>query len=277
MSERLNDRVWMLREMGIGPLWRRRNGQGGPTTDAIERKAQAEAPHGVGVLPPARQAAPQGGHASDAEAEAAEAIDVAALDWTGLEAAIRTCTRCKLAGTRTQAVPGVGDRKPSWFVLGEGPGEQEDHTGEPFVGPAGRLLDAMLAAVGKRRGEGVYITNVVKCRPPGNRNPEPEEIAACRPWLERQLALAQPRLILAVGKFAAQTALGREDTVASLRARGGPCALRGSTAPVAVTYHPSYLLRTPADKAKAWEDLQRARALTGDDSSGSAIAPSQRD
>ncbi len=277
MSERFSELAWMLREMGIGPLWRRRNGQGGPTTDAIEGQAQAKAPHGVGVLPPARQAAPRGAHAPDAEAERAEAIDIAALDWAGLESAIRACRRCKLAATRTQAVPGVGDRKPSWFVLGEGPGEQEDQKGEPFVGPAGRLLDAMLAAVGKRRGEGVYITNVVKCRPPGNRNPEPDEIAACRPWLERQLALAAPRLILAVGKFAAQTALGREDTVAGLRARGGPCVLAGSTAPVAVTYHPSYLLRTPADKAKAWEDLQRALALTGGDSSGCTASPPQQD
>ncbi len=277
MSGRLGDRAWMLREMGIGPLWRRRDGQGALTTDATEREVQAEAPTGEGVSPPARPPRPRDAHSPDAAAEAAEAIDVAALDWVGLESAIRACTRCKLAATRTHAVPGVGDRKPSWFVLGEGPGEQEDLKGEPFVGPAGRLLDAMLAAVGKRRGAGVFITNVVKCRPPGNRNPEPEEIAACRPWLERQLALAAPRLVLAVGKFAAQTALGREDTVAGLRARGGPCALPGSTAPVAVTYHPSYLLRTPLDKAKAWEDLQRALSLAGDDSSGSTASPSQQD
>lgn len=274
MNARLDDRAWMLREMGITPLWRRRDGPGASTAEASEGHAQAEAPPSAGVSRPAPQAER---HDTLAREVAAESVDVAALDWAGLEAAIRACTRCKLAGTRTQAVPGVGDRKPIWFVLGEGPGEQEDQKGEPFVGPAGRLLDAMLAAVGKRRGEGVYITNVVKCRPPGNRNPEPDEITACRPWLERQLALAAPRLILAVGKFAAQTALGREDTVAGLRARGGPCVLPGSTAPVAVTYHPSYLLRTPADKAKAWEDLQRALALAGDDSSGSTASPSQQD
>lgn len=274
MNERLGDRVWMLREMGIGPRWQRREGQDGPTADAFEGHAQAEAPPGAGVSRPVPQAERNDAPAPDV---AAGTVDVTALDWAGLEAAIRACARCKLARTRTQAVPGVGDRQPIWFVLGEGPGEQEDQKGEPFVGPAGRLLDAMLAAVGKRRGERVYITNVVKCRPPGNRNPEPEEIAACRPWLERQLALASPRLILAVGKFAAQTALGREDTVAGLRARGGPCVLPGSSAPVVVTYHPSYLLRTPADKAKAWEDLLRALALTPGDTSDSAGESSARD
>ncbi|MCS6997416.1 MAG: uracil-DNA glycosylase [Casimicrobiaceae bacterium] len=250
------DRIQLLRDMGLYPLWVRR--------DQPARQPQE-------TMPTRPDEAPTQGNPDLAQ------TPIDRLDWPALEQAIRTCTRCKLSATRTQAVPGVGDRQPEWFVVGEGPGEQEDLKGEPFVGPAGRLLDNMLAAIGKRRGEGVYITNVVKCRPPGNRNPEPDEITACRPFLERQLALARPKLVLAVGKFAAQTVLGREAPVSELRLQGGRCVLTEDVVPVAVTYHPSYLLRSPTEKAKAWDDLQRALALAESERSGSRAGVKPRD
>ena len=251
MSKPLSlDRATLLYEIGITPRWVwRESARTSAATAASSDGAGPETPP-AGADPPAFAGRP------------AESENIDAMSWGELEAAIRTCHRCGLAKARRQAVPGVGDRTPNWFVVGEGPGEQEDARGEPFVGPAGRLLDAMLAAVGRRRGEGVYITNVVKCRPPGNRNPEPEEIAACAPFLRRQLALAKPSLVLAVGKFAGQTLLGREETVAALRAGGGQCVLSAEPVPVVVTYHPSYLLRTPTEKARAWDDLQRAVALS---------------
>ena len=180
---------------------------------------------------------------------------IAAMSWEELITSIAQCTACKLSKTRNKTVPGVGDRAPTWMVIGEAPGENEDKQGEPFVGKAGQLLDAMLAAVGKRRTGGVFIANVIKCRPPGN--PEPDEIAACAPYLKRQIALASPKLLLAAGKFAAQTLLNCDDTVGAMRASGG----QFSGIPVVVTYHPSYLLRSPLEKGKAWDDLMKARAL----------------
>ena len=179
------------------------------------------------------------------------------MSWSELTQDIAQCTACKLCKTRTNTVPGIGDHTPVWMVVGEAPGENEDRRGEPFVGKAGQLLDAMLAAVGKKRGDGVYIANVIKCRPPGNRNPEPDEIAACKPYLKRQIALAQPKLLLAAGKFSAQTLLDRDDTVGAMRASGG----QYGSIPVVVTYHPSYLLRSPLEKVKAWDDLMKARAI----------------
>jgi DNA polymerase len=176
---------------------------------------------------------------------------VANMDWAALKAAVAQCTACRLARTRTQTVFGVGDEHADWLFVGEGPGAEEDLKGEPFVGPAGRLLDNMLASIGLARGRGVYIANVVKCRPPSNRNPEPDEIAACAPWLDRQIELISPRLIVALGKVAAMRLLGRDASIASLR--GKVLAYRGW--PVIVTYHPAYLLRNLPDKAKAWEDL----------------------
>jgi len=146
---------------------------------------------------------------------------------------------------------GVGDEQAEWLFVGEGPGAEEDARGEPFVGQAGKLLDNMLAAIGLKRGDNVYIANVVKCRPPGNRNPEPAEANACEPYLSRQIALIKPRLIIALGKVATQNLLGTEATIASLRGRAH--AWRGT--PLIVTYHPAYLLRNLTDKAKAWEDL----------------------
>lgn len=177
------------------------------------------------------------------------------MDWAQLKEAVANCTGCELHKTRTQGVPGVGDESADWLVIGEAPGADEDAQGEPFVGQAGRLLDAMLASIGLARGKKVYIGNVVKCRPPGNRTPEPEETTACFPYLRRQIELIRPKLIVALGKPAAETLLGAEVKVGA--ARGRLFDYRGI--PLIVTYHPAYLLRNLSDKAKAWEDLCFAR------------------
>jgi uracil-DNA glycosylase len=179
----------------------------------------------------------------------------AVIDWIPLKAAVSGCTRCALHQTRTQTVFGVGDQNADWMLIGEAPGAEEDRLGDPFVGQAGKLLDNMLAAIGLSRRENVYIANVLKCRPPGNRNPSPEEVAKCSPHLLQQIALIKPKLILAMGRFAAQTLLKSDASIASLRGRVHAYA----GVPLIVTYHPAYLLRTLEDKAKAWEDLLFAR------------------
>ena len=178
------------------------------------------------------------------------------MDWPALRRAVAACRACELCKTRTNTVFGVGAERADWMIVGEAPGAEEDARGEPFVGQAGRLLDNMLAAVGLKRGEDVYIANVLKCRPPGNRNPEPFEVAQCSPHLVRQIELLQPRLILAMGRFAAQTLLATEASIASLRGR----LFEYQGVPLIVSYHPAYLLRNLPDKAKAWEDLCFARA-----------------
>jgi DNA polymerase len=180
--------------------------------------------------------------------------DVAQMDWTQLKAKVAGCTDCKLRAGCRQTVFGVGDEQADWLLIGEAPGAEEDRLGEPFVGQAGKLLDNMLAAISLARGRNVYIANVLKCRPPGNRNPEPDEVAKCSPHLLRQIRLIQPRLILAMGRFASQALLGTDATIASLRGR----VHRYAGVPLVVTYHPAYLLRNLADKAKAWEDLRFA-------------------
>lgn len=174
------------------------------------------------------------------------------LDWQALEAAIRTCEACGLCRSRRQAVPGVGARDARLLVVGEAPGAEEDRRGEPFVGQAGELLDQMLLAIGLERRR-VYIANVLKCRPPENRDPAPEEVAACAPFLERQIALLQPRVVLALGSFAARLLLGGDGRVGAMRG----AVHRREGVPVVVTYHPAYLLRAPQEKARAWEDLCR--------------------
>ena len=179
------------------------------------------------------------------------------MDWAQLREAVRACRACPLCEQRKQAVFGVGAESAPWLFVGEGPGADEDELGDPFVGQAGKLLDGMLAAIGLARGREVYIANVVKCRPPGNRTPTPEESQACAPFLDRQIELIAPRLIVALGKTAATRLLGTESSLASLRGRTHR--YRGT--PVVVTYHPAYLLRTLPDKAKAWEDLLFARRL----------------
>jgi DNA polymerase len=176
-------------------------------------------------------------------------------DWDRLAEAVSRCTACKLHHTRTRGVLGVGDRNADWLIIGEAPGADEDAQGEPFVGQAGKLLDAMLAAIGLKRGDKVYITNVLKSRPPGNRNPEPDEVAACRPYLLAQIELIQPKLILALGRFAAQSLLDTDEAIARLRGR----VHLFRNVPLVVTYHPAYLLRNLPDKARAWEDLCLAR------------------
>ena len=173
------------------------------------------------------------------------------MDWAELRAAVAACQACGLRKGCTQTVFGVGDEQADWMLVGEAPGAEEDARGEPFVGQAGRLLDNMLAAIALKRGENVYICNVLKCRPPGNRNPEPFEVEQCSPHLLRQLALIKPKLIVAMGRFAAQTLLGTDATIASLRGK----VHRYAGVPLVVTYHPAYLLRNLPDKSKAWADL----------------------
>ena len=187
------------------------------------------------------------------------AARIAALDWAGLEAEAASCTACSLCKQRKQAVLGVGAKNAPWLLIGEGPGADEDQQGEPFVGPAGKLLDAMLTAIELKRGREVYIANVVKCRPPGNRTPTAEEAQACAPLLDRQIELIQPKLMLALGKIAAVRLTQSEASVASLRGQLHGYTLQSRLIPVVATYHPAYLLRNPPDKVKAWEDLLLAK------------------
>lgn len=210
----------MLEEMGLSPAWK--------------LKKPADAPN---AAPPESP--------------------VASMDWDALCETIASCTICPLHKGRNKVVVGAGNRSADWFFIGEAPGAEEDQQGEPFVGQAGKLLDNMLAAIGLSRQRNVYIANTVKCRPPGNRNPEPAEMTACRPYLSRQIELVAPRLIVILGRVAAQSVLGSDASIASLR--GKRHAYGGI--PVLVTYHPAYLLRNPGDKAKAWEDLCLARRL----------------
>lgn len=187
---------------------------------------------------------------------------VATLDWPALRSAVAACRACGLCESRKQTVFGVGHPEAEWMIVGEAPGEQEDLKGEPFVGPAGQLLDAMLFALGLSReatgpaAERVYIANTLKCRPPRNRNPAPEEMAACEPFLVRQIQLVRPRMILAMGRFAVQMLLRSAEPIGKLRSR----VHQYQGVPLVVTYHPAYLLRNPADKARAWEDLCLAAA-----------------
>lgn len=182
----------------------------------------------------------------------------AGVDWPELRARVAACTRCALCNTRTQTVFGVGNQQAEWLIVGEAPGADEDRQGEPFVGRAGQLLNSMLHAIGLAR-EQVYIANVLKCRPPGNRDPTPSEAAECLPYLEQQIALLKPKLMLAVGRIAAQNLLRTSMTLGRLRQQVHRFGL--SQVPLVVTYHPGYLLRTPTDKRKAWEDLKFAREV----------------
>lgn len=231
-----SDREHILREMGLGPIWKLRAAAVAQTVDELVAATVAvpeRLPNGI---------------PSSAAATATASLPMA---WDELAATVAACRQCRLCEARKQAVLGVGDVNADWLFVGEGPGAEEDQRGEPFVGQAGKLLDSMLAAIGLKRGEDVYIANAVKCRPPENRTPAPEEAAACKPYLERQIELIKPKLIVALGRPAAQTLLQTEVKIGA--ARGKLHDYHGI--PVIVTYHPAYLLRTLLDKAKAWEDL----------------------
>ncbi|MCK6412311.1 MAG: uracil-DNA glycosylase [Azonexus sp.] len=270
-------REQMLQEMGIGPIWVLRQAvdeiPAAATSSAESSPASrhqppatesAAAPAAAPVTPaalidnpaavPVTLPAPIDNPAATVSGQPVpHTVDTA--DWPELLQQIAACRACGLCQQRQQAVPGVGDRHPDWLFIGEGPGAEEDARGEPFVGQAGKLLDNMLAAIDLKRGEKVYIANAVKCRPPGNRTPETGEMAACRPFLERQIALLQPKIIVLLGKAAVHSLLREDKTLASLR--GQVREYRGI--PTIVTYHPAYLLRNLPDKAKAWEDLLLAR------------------
>ncbi len=184
-----------------------------------------------------------------------------ATDLSQLSAAIASCQACGLCQERHQVVVGQGVEQPDVMVIGEAPGEQEDRQGLPFVGRSGKLLDNMLLAIGSGRDRNVYVANAIKCRPPGNRNPRPDEMAACLPFLKRQIALVQPKGILALGRFAAQALLSTDATLQSLRGQSFSITSGDRQIPVVVSYHPAYLLRRPAEKAAAWQDLLRVRKL----------------
>lgn len=237
MSAQDGRRTVFLQEMGLGPVWTRRD---------------------AAAALPVREAEPQAFANVQPESPAA-ASDVAQMDWAQLEATVAGCTRCGLCKGRTKTVFGTGDRRAEWLFIGEGPGRNEDLQGEPFVGPAGKLLDNMLAAIGLKRGGGgkAYIANVVKCRPTDaggrDRPPTPEEMAACMPYLRRQIELIQPERLVALGKTAAVALLGVDPDTAVAKMRGK--VHRFADRPLVVTYHPAYLLRTLADKSKAWVDL----------------------
>ncbi len=196
-----------------------------------------------------------------AETASAPVGETALLDWNALREEVAGCTRCELHQGRTQTVFGVGHQQADLLVIGEAPGAEEDRKGEPFVGRAGKLLDEMLRAIGLDRNT-VFIANVLKCRPPGNRDPKQHEAESCRPYLDRQIALVNPRVILAVGRIAAQQLLGSDLPLG--RMRGQAHRLEGQDAPVIVTYHPAYLLRSPSQKRKSWQDLCLARDLLRD-------------
>ncbi|MGB5474015.1 MAG: uracil-DNA glycosylase [Gammaproteobacteria bacterium] len=190
--------------------------------------------------------------------EARQDDTVGTMGWEALRAQAAGCTRCALHETRTQVVFGIGDRNADWMLIGEAPGADEDRQGEPFVGRAGQLLNEMLFAAGYRR-EQVYIANILKCRPPGNRNPQPEEVSRCEDYLLRQIELVQPKIILALGGIAAQNLLHTDVSVGRLR--GIRHSFGEPGIPLVVTYHPAYLLRSPLEKRKVWIDLQFAREV----------------
>lgn len=226
----------ILAEMGIRPIWRLRE------TSKVSEEHEVTEPVAVtlGAELPTTPFAP----VSFAETPTYQA-------WPELQRAVAECRACDLCKQRKQAVLGVGDQNADWLFVGEGPGAEEDIQGEPFVGQAGKLLDAMLAAIGLNRQQDVYIANAVKCRPPGNRTPEAAEIEACRHFLEQQIVWIRPKLIVALGRPAAQTLLQTEVKIGASRGR----LFERSGIPVIITYHPAYLLRNLEDKAKAWEDL----------------------
>ena len=279
MRDMKSRRDLVLEEMGLTPVWRLRgNGPepdvrldtAGIDADTAARTTNHEPPvthyqsritshaspvtHQQSRISPAPPVTNHQSRITSHESPAASdgrRAGIMSMDWAALKNRVAGCTDCPLHEKRTKTVFGVGDENADWMFVGEGPGAEEDQKGEPFVGQAGRLLDNMLPAIGLKRGAGVYIANCVKCRPPGNRNPEPGEALACEPYLHRQIELISPKLIVALGKVAAANLLASDASVASMRRK----VHRYRGIPLIVTYHPAYLLRNLTDKAKAWEDL----------------------
>ena len=238
----MSRRSEILAEMGLAPVWRLK-GQMRPPVSAT--------------------AAETGGSVK---------VQILEMDWPQLKAKVKGCTDCGLRAGCTQTVFGVGDESADWMLVGEAPGAEEDRLGEPFVGQAGKLLDNMLAAIGLARGENVYIANVLKCRPPGNRNPEPDEVATCEPFLFRQIDVIKPKVIVALGKFAAQCLLKTTEPITRIRGRE----YRYRDAILIPTYHPAYLLRNPSSKREVWEDMKRVRELLGGDRRAGSSDPAAR-
>lgn len=272
----------MLREMGVPPFWPEE--AEAPAETVTESAAAPVLPVAAAGAPVAPPAVPQCPVAATPAAPArapigrpppladkpapieaplgARPAGVDTMDWAALRTTVASCQACSLGASRKQAVFGVGHEQADWMIVGEAPGEQEDREGEPFVGRAGQLLDRMLHAIDLTRGEDaparqVFIANVLKCRPPANRNPQPQEVSQCEPYLLRQMALVQPKVVLAMGRFAVQSLLKTSEPIGKLRGRVHT--VQG--VPVVVTYHPAYLLRNPADKALAWADLCLAREV----------------
>ncbi|MGC2166712.1 MAG: uracil-DNA glycosylase [Gallionella sp.] len=270
----MDRREAVLRELNLYPLWVRRAAAAAEAVDsesavdtgqtvqpaltaspsgkqAVHVQTESSAP-GYERLSDESPGIVEAGLTADlSSSEAVSALTVGDVAWPDLKQRVRDCSACKLRAGCNQTVFGVGEQTADWLFVGEGPGAEEDAQGEPFVGQAGKLLDNMLMAIKLKRGKNVYIGNVVKCRPPGNRAPEPDEIKQCLPYLQRQIELIQPKLIVALGKVAANALLGRDAPLASLR--GKVHNYKGI--PLIITYHPAYLLRTPSEKAKTWQDL----------------------
>lgn len=274
----------MLREMGIPPFW---PVEAEPAEVALASDPQPVAAHTVlpehiqaavtapeqrvaaPVAPtstraaPSRATAPAAAASADDKARVPRPAGVELMDWPALREAVGACQACALCDSRQRTVFGVGNIEADWMIVGEAPGEEEDRRGEPFVGKAGQLLDRMLDALDLTRAEApaakqVFIANVLKCRPPANRNPLPTEVAQCEPYLLRQMALVKPKVIVAMGRFAAQSLLKSTDAIGRLRGK----VHHVDGIPVVVTYHPAYLLRNPADKGLVWDDLCLAREVS---------------
>lgn len=285
-------RATVLQELGLAPLWTRRELLAEAAALAAAESVQPEPASAVGIpgqtrpqergspvptatgMPnaaepavvrqrpativptPTRQPQQPVADAGPQIDRAARAARIATLEWDALQAEVAACQACGLCKSRSRTVFGVGVPEADWMVIGEAPGAEEDRQGQPFVGQAGKLLDSMLASVGHSRQENVFIANVLKCRPPQNRNPQPDEVALCAPFLRRQIELVKPKLIFAVGRFAAQSLLGQDAPISALRNR---VHTPPGIAPVVVSYHPAYLLRNPPDKIKSWADLLLAK------------------
>jgi uracil-DNA glycosylase len=262
-----HQRLQYLQALDID-VWQRR--------DAV-LQLQAESPAAERVTVPAAStvAAPPNDPPEAIPVAIAASAAVSALDWAELEQRVRQCSACELHRTRTRPVFGVGNIKAQWMVIGEAPGADEDRQGEPFVGRAGQLLNSMLKAMGLAR-EQVYIANILKSRPPGNRDPAPAEVAACIPYLFRQIELINPRLLLCVGRIAAQALLNTDTSIGKLRGKLHTLDTGGRVnRPLIVTYHPAYLLRSPLEKRKAWSDLLLAMQTFEQLSQGEAAATTQ--